>query len=235
MLSAVDTNFRSDAFSAAANIVTSMPFLVLGLAGLLRLFIARDRMRNSPGSPLVVFLLSLIMVGMGSIFYHWSPSTDHLLWDRLPIAVCLAAFACAMANVYSGSRIGGVLLVPGILVAVSSVLYWYVSWARGHEDLRPYIAVQVGSALWAGLVVFRRPAQDAGIAAFRLALMAYTAARIFELFQQQIYNASGVDLGHPLKHLLVAFAAFMVLRGLAQINGQTRELPVLQLEPSSGD
>ncbi|MBZ5523011.1 MAG: hypothetical protein LAP21_12300 [Acidobacteriia bacterium] len=212
-----------------------MPFLVLGLAGLFRLLIARDRMRNPPGSPLVVFMLSLIMVGMGSIFYHWSPSTDHLLWDRLPIAVCLAAFACAMANVYSGARIGSVLLVPAVLVAVSSVLYWHVSLVHGHEDLRPYIAVQVCSAIWAGLVVFSRPAQNAGIAGLRLALIAYTVARIFELFQQQIYNASGVDLGHPLKHLLVAFAAFMVLRSLAQTNGQTRELPVLQLELSSGD
>jgi predicted membrane channel-forming protein YqfA (hemolysin III family) len=235
LLASAVTNFSSAGFSAAANVVTSVPFLVLGLAGLLRLHIARGRTRTPPDLALVVFLLSLVMVGMGSVFYHWSPSTDHLLWDRLPIAVCLAAFACAMANVYSESRMGGVLLVPAVLVAVSSVLYWHVSWARGHEDLRPYIAVQVCSAMWAGLVVFSRPAQNAGIAGLRLALIAYTAARISELFQQQIYNASGVDLGHPLKHLLVAFAAFMVLRSLAQASGQTRELPVLQLEPASGD
>ena len=130
---------------------------------------------------------------------------------------------------------GSILLVPSVLVAVSSVLYWHVSWAHGHEDLRPYIAVQVCSALWAGLVVFGRPAQSAGMAGLRLALIAYTAARISELFQQQIFNALGVDLGHPLKHLLVAFAAFMVIRSLAQANGQAREVPALQLEPASGD
>jgi hypothetical protein len=218
-------------FSTVANVVTSLPFIALGLGGLR--YLAPGNGRNPtigrPSTPFVAFVLSLILVGAGSVFYHALPSTNHLLWDRLPIAVCLAAFACAIAD----SRIGSALLLPVLAVSVSSVLYWYLTVTRGHEDLRPYAVVQVGVVLWAVVVVFRRWRQRAGGADLRWALAAYGLGRILELFEQQIYHDVGLDLGHPLKHLLVALAAFLIIRALASPMSEDAETAPLQLEASS--
>ena len=218
-------------FSTVANVVTSLPFIALGLAGLRYLVPGngRDPMSGRPSTPFVAFVLSLVLVGAGSVFYHALPSTNHLLWDRLPIAICLAAFACAIAD----SRIGSALLLPVLSISVSSVLYWYVSVVRGHEDLRPYAAVQVGVVLWAAVVVFRRWRQRLGGADLRWALALYALGRIVELFEQQIYHKAGVDLGHPLKHLLVALAAFLIIRALASPVSEQAATAALQLEASS--
>jgi predicted membrane channel-forming protein YqfA (hemolysin III family) len=217
-------------FSTVANVVTSLPFIALGLGGLRYLVSGNGRnpMSGRPSTPFAVFVLSLILVGAGSVFYHAFPSANHLLWDRLPIAICLAAFACVITD----SRLGSTLLLPVLAVSVSSVVYWYVTATRGHEDLRPYAAVQVGVVLWAVVVVFRRWRQRAGGADLRWALAAYAVGRIVELFEQQIYHEAGVDLGHPLKHLLVALAAFLIIRALASPMSE-QETAALQFEASS--
>jgi len=223
-------------FSTVANVVTSLPFVALGLSGI-RFLVpgSRNTSGGKPGMPFVAFVLSLILVGAGSVFYHLLPSTAHLMWDRLPIAMCLAAFACAIADAGQGSRIGSALLVPAMVVSVLSVLYWHLSVTRGHEDLRPYAAVQVCTVLWAAVAVFRRPAHSNGFGDLRWALAAYALGRIVELFQQQIYNKFGLDLGHPLKHLLVAVAAFLIVRALASPMREQPGVTDLQLETALSD
>lgn len=225
-------------FSTIANVVTSLPFIAVGFSGARRLVAGsgRNAGRGRPKAPFVAFVLSLILVGAGSIFYHLFPSTEHLLWDRLPIAVCLAAFACAIADTGGpDSRIGSALLLPVLAVSVSSVLYWHVSVTRGHENLFPYAAVQVCTVLWAGVSFFGRRTRHAGAGDLRWALAAYALGRIVELFQQQIYNKLGLDLGHPLKHLLVALAVFLIVRALASSADEQPETVPLRLETVPSD
>lgn len=219
-------------FSTVANIATSLPFLAVGLVGIRHIFPASARNVIKPSR--VVFVLSLILVGAGSVFYHVFPSTEHLLWDRLPIAVCLAAFVCAIADAGRDSRIGSALLFPVLVVSISSVLYWYVTWTHGHEDLRPYAIVQLGTVLWAVIAVFWRPPYG-GARALRWALGAYAVGRICELFQQQVYDKFGVDLGHPLKHLLVALATYLIVRALASPLSEQPETANLAIEAASAD
>lgn len=236
LASAVTSHSVSN-FSTVANVVTSLPFIAVGFSGVRRLVAGsgRNTVNGRPKAPFISFVLSLILVGAGSIFYHLFPSTEHLLWDRLPIAVCLAAFACAIADTGPGSRIGSALLLPVLVVSVSSVLYWHVSVTRGHEDLRPYAAVQVCTVLWAGVSFFGRRTRHAGAGELRWGLAAYALGRIVELFQQQIYNKLGLDLGHPGKHLLVALAAFLIVRALASSAGEQPEIAPLRLETVPSD
>src|SRR5258708_31014914 len=124
--------------SFIANVMTSIPLLLIGIFGLRLTASAPKRRDRSLSGPLAVFMLSLVLVGIGSIFYHLSPSPDRLFWDRLPIAICLAAFACAAANIYRESGIGSALLPYALVVAGSSVVYLYVTWLRGHADLAFY-------------------------------------------------------------------------------------------------
>jgi len=222
LLARVLTGTVAADFSFIANVLTNIPFLLIGLFGLRLTAPAPGRRDSSLADPLVAFMLSLILVGIGSIFYHLSPSPDRLFWDRLPIAICLAAFACAAANVCRESGIGSTLLPYALVVAGSSVVYWYVTWLRGHEDLRFYAAVQIVAAGIGVIVAFRRPDRFAGAGELRVAMFFYLSARILELFQQRIFDRVGTDLAHPLKHLLVAFAAWKIVRALSPAGNRAR-------------
>jgi len=202
-------NPSATTIALVANIITSLPFILIGMVGLARLNLGRTK--QLPATALV-FLISLIFVGAGSTFYHWSPSPERLLWDRLPIAICLAAFACMLANLNGGSKIGTIFLCPAMILSVGSVLYWYATWKWGHEDLRAYAAIQVGVILYAVWIAFGSSLQPHALFSLRLGLAVYAVGRVAEVFQQQLYQIVGVDLGHPLKHLLVALATYFMVR-----------------------
>ena len=219
-------NVRTADFSTLLNVLTSIPFLVLGVSGITSI----GDWRGARRLPFAAFVLSLIPVGLGSIFYHWSPSTGHLLLDRLPISICLAAFACAVVNEYFQTSWGSVLLLPAVLFSAVSVLYWYFTAIEGRENLVPYAAVQGCAAGFSALVVFTRPGRREGIAGLRWALAIYAAARIIELFQQDIYRTVGTDIGHPMKHLLVCLAAFLVVRTLGDGGSRQPEAGIVPLE-----
>lgn len=220
-LSAIGDVQRID-LSTLLNVLTSIPFVVLGFSGATSI----RNWRSARELPFAAFVLSLIPVGIGSILYHWSPSTGHLLLDRLPISICLAAFACTVVNECFQTSLGSVLLAPAVFLSAASVFYWYFTVTNGSEDLAPYAAMQGCAAGFSALVVFTRHAQGGGIAGLRWALAVYAVARITEFFQQDIYRSVGVDIGHPLKHLMVSLAALLVLRSL--VIARTR-----QPEPST--
>lgn len=201
-------NPSATTISLVANIITSLPFILIGVVGVARLRLGSTK--SFPATALA-FLISLILVGAGSTFYHWSPSPERLLWDRLPIAICLAAFACMLADLRGESQIGTIFLCPTLILSVGSVLYWYATWKRGHEDLRAYAAIQVAVILYAIWIAFGSALQPDALFRLRLALVPYVAGRVVEVFQQQMYQIFGVDLGHPLKHLLVALAAYFMV------------------------
>ena len=163
---------------------------------------------------------------------------NRLLWDRLPIAICLAAFACAILNVYRDSRVGSRLLPAALILAVSSILYWHVTKAYGHENLAPYAAFQVVALAIGGYAAFSPSNRIPGTSRIRLALILYVGGRIVELCQQQIYDRLGADFGHPLKHLMVAFAAFLIMRALYPVMPAMREqtdVPDFSFEAASPD
>jgi hypothetical protein len=66
---------------------------------------------------------------------------DHLLWDRLPIVIAIAALLSA-ALVERLSRTAGLWALPLLVVlAVLSVLYWYWTEQQGAGNLNFYIVM----------------------------------------------------------------------------------------------
>src|ERR1700752_3258786 len=63
------------------NVVSNLPFLAVGSAGL-------RRFRDDPAT--VVFFLGLFLTGIGSSYYHWDPNDGPLFWDRLPMTLSFA-------------------------------------------------------------------------------------------------------------------------------------------------
>ena len=73
----------------AANVLSNLPFLAVGVWALWQL-------RRAPtASPSLLawraFALALVLTAIGSTIYHWAPSNASLVGDRLPIAWACAA------------------------------------------------------------------------------------------------------------------------------------------------
>ncbi len=69
------------------NVVSNLPFIVVGVAGLLRF--RRD-------ATTFVLFTGLFLTGFGSSYYHLNPNDSTLFWDRLPMTLCLKIVTSAL-------------------------------------------------------------------------------------------------------------------------------------------
>jgi len=189
------------------NVVTSLSFVAVGLLGALSGRI--HQLTVAPWSWRTLFG-AVALVGVGSAYYHWAPSDWTLVWDRLPMAVGFMALFVALLSENVNPKLETILLVPMCLLAIFSVVYWHFT-----DDLRFYIWVQ-GSPLLGILILFllvrgRYTHQAYLIAALGL----YILAKLAEVEDQSIYSMTEQSFsGHSLKHLLSAWAVFLIYRML---------------------
>ena len=189
------------------NVVTSLAILAVGLLGLVSGRI--HQLTVAPWSWRTLFG-AVTLVGLGSAYYHWAPSDGTLVWDRLPMAVGFMALFAALLSENVNPKLDTVLLVPMCLLAIFSVAYWHFT-----DDLRFYIWVQ-GSPLLGILILLlllrgRYTHQAYLIAALGL----YILAKWAEVEDQSIYSMTRQSFsGHSLKHLLSAWAVFLIYRML---------------------
>ena len=203
------------------DVISNLAFLLSGGAGLVFLWrIHRDPVQTAfqdrkESWPYWVLFLSIAAVAFGSIYYHWTPDIDHLLWDRLPIAIAIAALLSATIadriNLTAGLR----LLPPLAVLAVLSVLYWYWTEQQGAGNLNFYIVMQFYSILliiWIGALFPSRYSHGNGV--FQV-IAWYAIAKAVEMLDREIFAWTGGWIsGHTLKHLIAAFAAYCIVRVL---------------------
>ncbi|MGB6638059.1 MAG: ceramidase domain-containing protein, partial [Bradyrhizobium sp.] len=106
------------------NVVSNLPFIAVGVAGLLRF--RRD------ATTLVLFT-GLFLTGFGSSYYHLNPNDATLFWDRLPMTLCFAAILAAVVEERVDAKAGAMLLRPLLAIGIFSLLLW-----RWTDDLRLY-------------------------------------------------------------------------------------------------
>src|SRR2546429_2091413 len=120
----------------AADVLSNLPFAVVGLWGLLALA-PRGRMRSlGVGWPAyALFLIALILTAAGSAFYHLAPDNARLVWDRIPIALaCVGLLAGVRADTHVDTHALRFTIVVAV-AAVASVLWWIVTETHGQGDL----------------------------------------------------------------------------------------------------
>src|SRR5271163_2818247 len=110
------------------NVVSNLPFLAVGAAGL-------RRFRHTPAT--IVFFLGVFLTGLGSSYYHWNPDDGTLFWDRLPMTLSFAAILALVVEERVNAWAGAILLWPALAIGVFSLLLW-----RSTGDLRLYFWVQ---------------------------------------------------------------------------------------------
>src|SRR6185312_6377098 len=88
------------------NVVSNLPFLGVGLAGLRALLpagspvVARFREPRERWAWATVFA-AVLLTGLGSAWYHLAPGDARLVWDRLPIALMYGALIVAILGDHS--------------------------------------------------------------------------------------------------------------------------------------
>ena len=104
------------------------------------------------------------------------------------------------------------LFIPLVVAGISSVLYWHYTEQTGNGDLRFYILTQFLPMLIIPLILllYRKPYEF--YRGYVYLLVGYFAAKLFEHFDQPIYELSHQFIsGHSLKHLAAATAILLLI------------------------
>jgi hypothetical protein len=202
------------------NVISNAPFLVVGTFGLI--FMLRQGSRGGRRAfmdswerwPFVVLFAGVGLTGFGSAYYHLAPTNATLFWDRLPMTIVFMSLFDAIIAERISVRAGRQLFLPLLAAGVASVVYWHLGELRGVGDLRFYGLVQFFPLLAIPVMLLLFPPRYTRTADLFGVVGWYVLAKIFELFDGQIFALGGLVSGHTLKHLASAMAAYWILRML---------------------
>ena len=189
----------------ALNVVSNLPFAVVGLIGLMTL---RDEKRAIPDMrdrwPYVALFGGVFLTAICSSYYHLAPDNARLVWDRLPMTVGFMGSA-------RGSGVGASRPTCRSRAACPA--------AHRGRGVGPLLGLDRGEGRGRSEALFSRAVRF--IAARRVdpravsvvgsdtryivgGLLVYVLAKIFEVADAQIFATGGFVSGHTLKHLVAA-------------------------------
>lgn len=197
------------------NVVSNLFFALVGLYGLICLCIRRSLIVIDSIFPLyVTFFAALVVIAPGSAYYHWMPDNQSLVWDRLPITLAFMSFFTIILAERLSLRIAKNLFLPLIIAGVLSIVYWHYGELAGKGDLRPYGLVQFLPMLLIPIILLMFDAKFTWDGALWWFLGCYLVAKVFEVFDDQIFDFLSVISGHSLKHLLASIGCLIYLKYL---------------------
>lgn len=209
-----------------ANVLSNLPFLLVGVAGLLALY--RERL---PGAlkqlfaAYTLFFFGSALIAFGSAYYHLAPDNGTLVCDRLPMTLAFMAFVAIIIGEHLRPAWGRRGLPLLLLFGILSVVYWWLTEMRGHGDLRPYVLVQFLPILLIPIILLLFPSALSNVGLMWATVGTYAAAKVLELLDERIYRALRMVSGHTLKHLMAAVGVYCLLLALR------RRSPVARAEP----
>jgi hypothetical protein len=196
------------------DVLSNLPFIIVGLWGML--WLGRGSSAGAFQTRLekivyFVFFLGVALTGVGSFWYHLSPNNQRLPFDLLPMTCAFMAILTSVAIERIGVGFGKSIFIPMLLLGCGSVGYWYFTEARGHGDYRFYLFVQFFPPLLIGLMIVLFPPSYTGLNYLAVAFLLFVIAKLFELFDSQIYHAGYIISGHALKHITAGLACYAIL------------------------
>lgn len=189
----------------ASNVLSNLAFLLVGLYGVFK------RPRYTHGRDvllgLVTFWVGIFLIALGSSYYHWAPSNETLLWDRLPMSMAFMGVSFSLIVAQGKVRL---YIIPYLIMealGVGSTLY-----AHFAGDLSFYAMCQAFPLLLAVISAIRLWPMS-GTKDLLWGFFAYGLAKVSEYYDLELYELSGALVsGHTVKHILAALGAFFVLR-----------------------
>ncbi len=196
------------------NVATNLPFAFVGLIGLWRLGSFPTRLHDSRFA-WAAFFAGVLLVALGSAYYHWAPTSETLVWDRLPMTLAFMGLTVALLTEWV-SPVARHILPFALVLGIISVIVWTTT-----GDLRLYFGVQLMPMVVAAaaLVLFKAPFTHTWH--IGVAVLLYALAKLVEAADLSIATTTdGALSGHPLKHILAAGATWWIYEML-----QKRTLP----------
>jgi hypothetical protein len=204
---------------SALDVLSNVAFGIAGAVGLFLLWLSPSRsVGNVHRAMSLLFFGGLVLVGLGSAIYHFSPSDLTRAGERYCTAAALAGLLGLAAAERASDRAGAILGIWVLALGLFSVHFWV---ARG--NLLPWLVLQAGgvAVLW-WLASLPRNEDALGID-FVLVLIAYGASRLMDLNDSEIFEATGhLVSGIALKHLVAAIAAWPVISAVHANNRRKR-------------
>lgn len=198
----------------ALNVLSNIPFILVGTIGLIAMNKQGKHSLNILSSnKLSYFFLFLgsVLVGFGSGYYHFNPSNETLVWDRIPMTIAFMGLYSIIISEFVSEKVGRLSLIPLIILGVFSVLYWWFTEAGGAGDLRFYAIVQFVPILIIPLMLifYRSTFNDTN--GYWILILTYVGAKVFETFDHQIHGYMGVISGHSIKHIVPALGLYYLI------------------------
>ncbi len=197
------------------NVISNIPFLVVGLMGLV---LDRNKKlihENYLITPVYsIFFLGVFLTSFGSSWFHLNPNNETLVWDRLPMTIGFMALTIGLLSEYLNRELQKQLLYPLLFVGLVSVVYWHITEQAGHGDLRLYVLVQFLPIIIIPVIALTHKARFSHSRELIGVVTFYVLAKLAEQYDQAIHEMLGVISGHTIKHLLAAIATYLVLRML---------------------
>jgi Ceramidase len=186
------------------DVTSNLAFFICGVAGL------RICLRSHPGSTRtawIVLFAGVTLVSVGSAYYHSEPTSETLVWDRLPMTIGFMGLFAALLGEYVSDRLGAFLLAPALLLGLASVAYW-----RWSDDLRFYYWIQLVPLLTIPVAMSLYRPKYSHRWLLLVALGWYALAKVAEANDSEIFALSqGIISGHTIKHLLSALACLSIV------------------------
>jgi hypothetical protein len=208
------------------DVLSNVPFMVVGLWGVLWLLRRSSKpsfVMQQERIPYFVFFAGVALTGVGSFWYHMAPSDSRLPWDLLPMTCSFMSILASIIMERISVKAGLRLLLPLLVLGIASVAYWYLTERQGHGDYRFYLFVQFFPPLLIALIIAVFPPRYTGTQYLVVAFLFFVLAKLFELFDKQIYWFTRMISGHSLKHITAGVACYWILRMLQK----RRALPCL--------
>jgi hypothetical protein len=208
------------------NVLSNVPFLLVGWLGLAFLRRGPTRDPEGPFRPgahtafeslrerpaYVLFFAGVLLTSFGSAYYHLVPSTSRLFWDRLPMSIAFTALFAALIAERISVYWSRMLLLPLVFAGIGSVVAWRLSELDGVGDLRAYLFVQIFPLLAFPLMLLLFPARYSRGLEVLVVLLVYAGAKLLEHFDRLVWDQTQHAVsGHTLKHVVAAFACWLVL------------------------
>ncbi|MGJ7558337.1 hypothetical protein ACSFBI_30465 [Variovorax sp. RB3P1] len=210
----------------AMDVLSNIPFVVVGLWGLYRLnCIDRSHQQALSAFPLAppasgppdntldcawLFFAGLIAAAAGSAFYHLVPDAPQLAADRPNMAVAFAGLigvaVCERVSQRAGWPAAWFVLTAGLL---SAEVF------QESGNVLPWALVQFGGMALVLTLALSTPMRKSVGLKLGWVIFFYVVAKGFELADHQIYEFTRHTVsGHSLKHLTAALAGLPVVFAL---------------------
>lgn len=203
----------------AADVLSNLPFLLLGVWGLLATCkTPAETLRSQGGTPWLLLVFGgLVLTALGSSYYHLLPGDVRVFWDRMGMVPVFAGVLGLALQSLLNTRSAWLSALCVLLGGPLALWIWLQT-----GQLLPWAVLQgAGMVLLVVLAVWQQRSPPAAqLIRWPLAAIVawYALAKLFELGDAAVWAGSGhLVAGHALKHLAAALAVLPLLRSLQQL------------------